>query len=273
MLYVVATPIGNLKDISPRAVEVLREVDLIAAEDTRHSRRLLDECGISTKVIAFHDHNESQSTQHLVHKLQGGASIALISDAGTPLISDPGYRLVRAALDAGVPVSPIPGPSAVLSALSVSGLPTDRFCFEGFLPAKQKQRLARLEDLAKEPRTLVFFEAPHRIDALMADVAEVLGAAREVTVCRELTKQFEQIWSGCAADAIRALGDGTIVGRGEFVLVVRGAASDAIAVDESRLMKILLAEMSPAQAASIASQVLGKPRKQLYELALSMKSE
>lgn len=272
VLYVVATPIGNLGDISARALTILREVDLIAAEDTRHSRRLLAHYGITTPLHAYHEHNETESAANLIALLSRGQQVALVSDAGTPLVSDPGYRLIRSAIEANIRVSPVPGPSALLAALGVSGLPTDRFCFEGFLPARQKQRESKLKDLVREPRTMVFFEAPHRIRALLADLMSVFGAHREISISRELTKQYEQVWTGVVGGAFDLVSSGDIPEKGEFVVTVKGAPSGGADYDEIELMQILLTELSPATAASLASRILGANRKHLYEVALSLKN-
>ena len=195
-LYIVATPIGNLDDMTLRAIQVLRDVDVVAAEDTRHSRSLLDHFGITTRLVSYRDHNEEASTQGLLTLLAEGQAVALISDAGTPLISDPGYRLVQAALSSGIQVIPIPGASAVIAALCVSGMAIDRFSFEGFLPAKQVARQSVFKALQRETQTLVFYEAPHRIRDALLDICTVMGPDRRVTLARELTKRFEQIWYG-----------------------------------------------------------------------------
>jgi 16S rRNA (cytidine1402-2'-O)-methyltransferase len=270
-LYVVATPIGNLGDMSARAVEVLRSVDIIAAEDTRHSKRLLDHYAIDGRLVSCHDHNEADSSARLVAEILAGRSVALISDAGTPLVSDPGYRLVQEAIAAGVTVIPVPGPSAMVAALSVAGLPTDRFCFEGFLPARLKARLAALHALRLESRTLVLFEAPHRVAELLRDMIEVMGEGRRVTVARELTKQFEQVWRGSLAEAAAMVESGAIPERGEFVIVLEGAPGSGLEVDSERLMEILLRELPPATAAGLASEITGIARKRLYEVAVSLK--
>ena len=224
VLYVVATPLGNLEDITQRALRVLREVDLIAAEDTRHSRRLLQHFGIGTPLASYFDEIEARKAPALVRELVEGKSIALISDAGTPGISDPGFHLVRAAIDAGVKVEPVPGPSAVAAALSVSGLPTDRFVFEGFLPAKSGKRRARLEEIVREPRTLVFYEAPHRIAATLAELAAVFGD-RAACLLREVTKMYETIARGSLAELSARAGE---FERGEVTRVVAGAAEVAV---------------------------------------------
>jgi len=221
-LYVVATPIGNLEDISYRAVRILAEVDLVAAEDTRHSAVLLSHYGIRTPMQAVHEHNEEQVTGRILARIADGESIAIISDAGTPLISDPGYRLVRAAREAGLPVYSLPGPSAVTAALSVAGLPTDRFVFEGFLPSKASARKKKLELLSREPGTLVFFESSHRIEVAIADMLEIFGADRIAAVCRELTKKFETVLRAPLAEIANILAEDSNQTRGEFVIVLAG---------------------------------------------------
>ena len=270
-LYIVATPIGNLEDITTIAINVLSRVGLIAAEDTRHSRMLMEHFGINTPLVAYHDHNEAAATDSLIKKLLSGLDVALISDAGTPLISDPGYRIVKQARDAGIQVIPVPGPSAVLAALSVSGLPTDRFKFEGFLPAKTVARQARLEALKTESATLVFYEAPHRIEKTVEDLVVVFGAARIATVAREMTKKFEQIEHGHLSELLESIQSGTIVSRGEFVVVVGGCSEPVSNVDEMNLMMALLQELPPRKAANVAHKVTGVSKKNLYEIALSLK--
>lgn len=270
-LYLVATPIGNLGDMTLRAIEVLRSVDLIAAEDTRHSRRLLDHFNITAKLLALHEHNETGQAPGMVEDLLQGRSIALVSDAGTPLVSDPGYRLVQAAIEAGIEVVPVPGASAVTASLSVAGLPIDRFCFEGFLPAKSAQRASRFEALHAEPRTMVFFEAPHRIRSFVNDAHRAFGGERRVAISRELTKQFEQVWRGTLEAAGRALEAGDIPEKGEFVVCVGGNDAPGGAYDELMLMEVLLTELSPSAAASVASKLTGQGKKRLYDIALSLK--
>lgn len=270
-LYVVATPIGNLADITARAVEVLGSVSLVAAEDTRHSKRLLDHLGIKVPLVALHDHNEATTADELAAQMTSGKSVALISDAGTPLVSDPGFRLVRACIACDIEVTPIPGPSAVIAALSAAGLATDRFCFEGFLPAKSAGRRARLEALRRESRTLIFFEAPHRVATVIDDMREIAGGERAVTLARELTKQYEQIWRGTLADAAMALAREDILQKGEFVIVLEGAPLAASNFDERELMETLLSALPPATAASIASRLTGGNKRHLYDIALSLK--
>lgn len=267
-LWIVATPIGNLEDFSPRAQRVLREVALIAAEDTRHSKPLLVHFGIGTPLVALHEHNEREAIAPLLARLQAGEDVALISDAGTPLISDPGYRLVRAARDAGYRVSAVPGACAAIAALSVSGLPSDRFVFEGFLPAKAAARRARLRELAHEPRTLVFYESAHRIRECCEDLRGAFGAQREARLLRELTKLYETAL-GETLDAICArLDEDSNQQRGEFVLIIAGAGetADDKVVEGLRVYALLREELPPAQAAKLAAAISGAPRKALYEI-------
>jgi len=273
-LYVVATPIGNLEDLTPRARQTLADVDLIAAEDTRHSGRLLSHIGVKTPLLALHDFNEKAAADKVVRTLRAGRSVALISDAGTPLVSDPGYRLVRAAHDAGVPVSPLPGPSAVTAALSAAGLATDRFCFEGFLPPKRKARCDRLRELLYEPRTLVFYESVHRVADSLGDMAAILGDGREAFIGRELTKLHEQ----CRRDSLAALGeaavDGSIPAKGEFVIVVAGADEQpAGSIDAELLLNELAAVLPPKQAAAITAKVCGGKRNDYYQALLDRKQD
>ena len=265
-LHVVATPIGNLGDLSPRAQQVLREVDAVCAEDTRRSGQLLAHFGIGTPLLALHEHNEQQLAERLVARLLAGESLALVSDAGTPLVSDPGYRLVRAAREAGVRVSPVPGPSALVAALSVAGLPSDRFAFEGFLPAKASARRERLAELAGEGRTLVFYESSHRIDESLADLREAFGDGRPAVLGRELTKLFETVLDGSLADLhARVLADAD-QRKGEFVLVVQGVGEDADAIlaEGRRVHAILARQLPPSAAARLAAEITGAPRKALY---------
>jgi len=271
-LYIVATPIGNLEDFTFRAISTLKSVDLIAAEDTRHSRNLMQHYGIETPLVAYHDHNETEASEGLVARLQQGTSIALISDAGTPLISDPGYRLVKLARRAGIEVVTIPGPSAVTAALSISGLPTDRFLFVGFLPSKQQARQKTLKALSKETATLVCYESRHRIQDSLRDMALVLGTGRQATVARELTKRFEQSRQGTLGELCEAIGNNEIVVKGEFVVVIQGSPVATPVYDHMALMQALLVELPPRKAAGIVSQVTGESRKTLYDIAVSLKS-
>jgi 16S rRNA (cytidine1402-2'-O)-methyltransferase len=271
-LYVVATPIGNLADLTPRAREVLASVALIAAEDTRHTRQLLQTCGIGTALTSLHEHNEAQKSTELVARLAQGDSIALVSDAGTPVVSDPGFDLVAAARAQGIAVVAIPGACAAIAALSVAGLPTNRFVFEGFLPAKTAARGERLRQLASEERTLIFYEAPHRLAEALRDMAETFGAQRRVSVSRELTKRFETTYSGTLAELSAAAESDRDMTRGEIVIVVSGAPTSgaALELNSDALLRALLQELSPSQAAKIAARLTGGKRADLYEAALQI---
>jgi 16S rRNA (cytidine1402-2'-O)-methyltransferase len=271
-LYVVATPIGNLADLTPRAREVLASVALIAAEDTRHTRQLLQSCGIGTALTSLHEHNEAQKSTELVARLARGESIALVSDAGTPLVSDPGFDLVAAARRAGIAVIAIPGACAAIAALSVAGLPTDRFVFEGFLPAKSAARSERLAQLARDERTLIFYEAPHRLAEVLRDMTRVFGAERSAAISRELTKRFETTYTGTLAQLNDAAERDSDMSRGEIVIVVSGApaTSTALELDSDALLRALLEELSPSQAAKVAAHVTGLKRSDLYEAALRL---
>ena len=265
-LFVVATPIGNLGDLSPRAQQALREVAAICAEDTRRSGQLLAHFGIATPLVALHEHNEDAIAQRIVARLLGGESLALVSDAGTPLVSDPGFRLVRAARAAGVKVSPLPGPSALVVALSVAGLPSDRFAFEGFLPAKASARRERLQPLAAEPRTLIFYESSHRIADTLADMAQAFGDARPAVLARELTKLFETVLDGSLAQLQARVEADADQRKGEFVVLVQGAGEDADAkiIEGRRLYARLKDHLPPSTAAKLAAELSGAPRKALY---------
>jgi 16S rRNA (cytidine1402-2'-O)-methyltransferase len=265
-LHVVATPIGNLGDLSARAQEVLRAVAAICAEDTRHSRHLLVHYGIEQPLIALHEHNEAEMADRLVARMLQGESLALISDAGTPLVSDPGFRLVRAARAAGLRVSPVPGACALVAALSVAGLPSDRFCFEGFLPAKAAARRERLQGLATEPRTLVLYESSHRIVEALVDLAAAFGAERRAVVARELTKRFETVLDGTLAELVERVQADDDQQRGEFVLVVAGApeAADARLAEGRRIYAALIEHLPPSKAARVSAELSGAPRKALY---------
>jgi 16S rRNA (cytidine1402-2'-O)-methyltransferase len=265
-LHVVATPIGNLEDLSPRALRTLREVALVAAEDTRHTQQLLSAHGVRATLLALHDHNEEQQVEAVLARLRAGDDVALVSDAGTPLISDPGFRLVRAVRAAGLQASPVPGPCAAIAALSVAGLASDRFVFEGFLPVKGAARRERLQQLAAETRTLVFYESAHRIEESLADLVQVFGAERRAALGRELTKRFETVLDGgLAAIAGRVAADPD-QRRGEFVLVVDGAEEDADAAlrEGRRVYAALVAHLPPSTAARVAAELTGAPRKALY---------
>lgn len=266
-LWVVATPIGNLADLSPRAQQTLRDCDLIAAEDTRHSAALLGHFGISTRTLALHEHNERDAAAPLVQRLRDGENIALISDAGTPLVSDPGFRLVCAARAAGIVVSPLPGPCAAIAALSVAGLPSDRFVFEGFLPAKSSARRAHLQTLRTEMRTLIFYESSHRIVDALDDLVAVFGGTRRAVLARELTKLFETVLDDTLHGLARRVAADADQQRGEFVLLIAGADADADAArlaEGQRVFALLRAELPPSRAARLAAEITGASRKQLY---------
>ncbi len=274
-LYVVATPIGNLDDISARALRILREVALIAAEDTRHSARLLQHFGIQTPLAACHEHNERDQGGRFLARLQAGEDVALISDAGTPLISDPGYHLVRQARAAGFAVVPVPGACALIAALSAAGLPSDRFIFEGFLPAKAAGRRARLEQVREEPRTLIFYEAPHRILECLQDMREVFGADRPALLARELTKTFETLQGLPLAELCEWVAADSNQQRGECVVLVAGwqapEGEEAVSVEALRVLDLLLAEMPLKRAAALAAEITGVRKNLLYQVALERK--
>lgn len=274
VLYIVATPLGNLGDMTQRAIDVLNQVDLIAAEDTRHSKKLLVHFGIDKPMIAFHDYNERERTNEIINQLQAGKQIALISDAGTPLISDPGFHLTRQLHEAGIRVVPIPGPSAVITALCAAGLPTDRFVFEGFLPSKAGARDKRLEELAKETRTLVFYESPHRLLETLKAMQQVFGLVRRMTLARELTKTFETIRQDTIANMLSWVTDNPEQQKGESVLIIEGAAQQATErceVDSDKLLLTLLSCMSVKDAAHHVAQLTGLSKNELYQRALSIK--
>ena len=269
-LYLVATPIGNLDDITYRAVQVLKEVDAIAAEDTRHSKKLMQHLGVTTPLVALHEHNENALSEKIIKRLEQGESVALISDAGTPLISDPGFPLVNQAHKAGLKIIPVPGASSVLAALSVSGLPTDRFVFEGFLPSKKTARQNRLRELEKETRTLILFETPHRITVALADLAEVLGEDREIFIARELTKTHEEVKRSSVGQLLEAASSGALQERGEFVLVLAGNGNKQSAIDDQalKIFDLLLEELPLKTSASLASKITGLKRKDFYNEGL-----
>ncbi len=265
-LHIVATPIGNLGDLSARALETLKAVDAICAEDTRHTRQLLSHFGVDRPLLALHQHNEDAQAAQLVARMGCGDSLALVSDAGTPLVSDPGYRLVRAARAAGIRVSPVPGACAAIAALSVAGLASDRFVFEGFLPAKASARRERLGKLAGEPRTLIFYESAHRIEETLADLVEAFGEDRPAVLARELTKLFETVLDGGLAEVRAKVRADPNQRRGEFVLVVEGAGEDADArlIEGRRLYAKLVEHLPPSTAAKLAAELSGAARKALY---------
>lgn len=272
-LYVVATPIGNLGDMTARAVAVLQGVDVIAAEDTRHSGRLLTHFSIGTPTIALHEHNERVQAPRLVERIAAGESMALISDAGTPLVSDPGFHLVRLAREQGIRVVPVPGVSAVMAGLSVSGLPTDRFVFEGFLPARAGPRRKRLQALAGEVRTLIFYEAPHRVRETLEDMVTAMGEDRHAVLARELTKTFETVKDAPLAELAAWVRDDADQQKGEIVLLLAGAQSGEDAEDDSearRILGVLLDELPLSQASALAAKITGQKKKPLYQLGLSL---
>ncbi|MDC0589381.1 16S rRNA (cytidine(1402)-2'-O)-methyltransferase [Porticoccaceae bacterium] len=272
-LYVVATPIGNLGDMVPRAVEILQTVKAIACEDTRHSKKLLDHFRIDTPLMAYHDHSDKKSSHKILTQLSAGNDIALISDAGTPLISDPGYRLVLAARQQGINVIPVPGACAAIAALSVAGLPTDRFRFVGFLPAKSTQRTKVLQELAAVPETVVFYEAPHRILDTLKDSVEVFGAEHSGFIARELSKTFETYLHGTLAELVSIVEADSNQQRGEIVLVLAGReeTESTVTVDGERVLRLLLAELPTAKAAALTAKITGGDKKQFYQMALALK--
>jgi 16S rRNA (cytidine1402-2'-O)-methyltransferase len=270
-LYIVSTPIGNLEDITLRAIRVLKEVDLIAAEDTRHTRHLLDRYEILTPLTSYHDHNKEEKAPVLVARLLEGSNVALVSDAGTPGISDPGYFLINLAVDQKVPVIPIPGATAAIAALSISGLPTDSFVFEGFLPAKHGARIKRLKDLTQEKRTIIFYEAPHKIVKTLEDMIEVFGD-RKAVVTRELTKIHEETIRGSFSDILNHLREGTV--KGEFTVIVHGASTEPAAqdIDPAEYLKNLMLHrgLSKKEAIAAAAEELGLPKKEVYKESLKL---
>ena len=270
-LYIVATPIGNLADMTGRAIEVLKSVDLIAAEDTRHSSRLLQHFGIGTRMMSYHDFSEDYRVDSLLEKLSSGLSVALISDAGTPLISDPGYRLVVRARAAGITVVPVPGVCALTTALSVAGLPSDRFAFEGFVSSKRAARVKQFEEWLPEARTMIFYESPHRILECVEDMLTVFGPDRHVVLCRELTKTFETIHGDNLGDLLPWMQNDSNQQRGEFVVLIKGAEapkSEEVDAEALRVLGILLEDLSVKQAASLAARITGVKKNLLYQRAL-----
>lgn len=270
-LYVVATPIGNLSDMVPRAIETLQTVKLIAAEDTRHSAHLLNHFGIKTPCVAYHDHSDDSRIEQILARLQSGDSVALISDAGTPLVSDPGYRLVKKAREAGIKVIPVPGACALIAALSASGLASDRFSFEGFLPAKQQARLTQLQTLEQETRTLIFYEAPHRVLETLQDMQSVFGNERQAVIAREITKTFETIQGDQLSQLVEWVAADSNQQRGEIVLLVEGSnkiQSTEITAEQIHIMKVLLEELPVKQAAALGAKITGLKKNFLYQWAL-----
>jgi len=274
-LYIVATPIGNLGDITLRAVETLKKADLIAAEDTRHSQRLMNHLGVSSRLLSLHEHNEREKSQAIIDKVKEGQSIALVSDAGTPLISDPGYFLVKLAQEQGVKVVPIPGVSAVVTALSVSGLPSDRFVFEGFLPAKSGNKQRVLELFKYESRTVIFYESPHRIVDTLEAMLTVFGEDRRLVLARELTKTFETIKGDSLGLLCEWVKSDANQQRGEFVLLLEGATDtpEESVVDQDKMLALLIAELPIKKASKIVSEITGANKKDLYQRALEMQGK
>ena len=271
-LYVVATPIGNLEDLTPRARQALATVDLVAAEDTRHTGRLLMTINAKPALLALHDHNEERAARDVIEALRGGKDVALVSDAGTPLISDPGYRLVRAAHDEAITVVPLPGASAVTAALSAAGLPTDRFCFEGFAPGKRAARRQWLEDLVSEARTIVMYESVHRIADCVADLVDIFGTERRAFIGRELTKLHEQCVHATLGELREMVEDGRIRTKGEFVIVIEGGEREIGAtVDSDKMLRLLSAALSAKETARIAAELTGEKRNALYERVLEIR--
>jgi len=272
-LFIVATPIGNLADISQRALDILADVDVIACEDTRHTKKLLSAFTISNKTLSLHDHNERQKQDYIASLLQEGKDIALVSDAGTPLISDPGFHLVRHCRQLGLNVSPVPGACAAIAALSSAGLPTDRFSFEGFLPSKSGARQKTLADVAHETRTMVFYDAPRRAIDTVADIVTVLGGDRYVVMARELTKTFETIHSDSAENLLNWLQQDPNQLKGEMVLIIEGhkVVPNEITAQVLETLKLLVNEMPPKKACAIAAQIYGVKKNTLYDIALSLK--
>lgn len=272
-LYIVATPIGNLFDISERAKQALANADVVACEDTRHTSKLLQHLGLKKKLMSLHEHNEHERIDQVAQRLNAGENIALVSDAGTPLISDPGYPLVQALRQQGLQITPIPGASAIITALSAAGLATDRFTFEGFLPHKTGAKRDKLEALLHEPRTMVFYEAKHRILTTLALMAEVFGEARDACVARELTKTFETFYSGSLGDILEQLNEDANQQKGEFVVMVAGNPhpQEAKAVHTDKLLRLLVAELPPKKAAAIVAAVTGENKKDLYNQVLQLK--
>lgn len=273
-LAVISTPIGNLGDLSPRARDELATAELIAAEDTRRTGQLLTTLGLSRPLVSLHEHNERERIDELLQKLRGGARIALVSDAGTPLLSDPGFELVRRVSQEGMSVVAVPGPSAITAALSIAGLPTERFSFEGFLPARLSERRARLAELASEARTQVFFEAPHRIAEALEDMGAAFGATRRAAVARELTKVFETVYRGTLAELAAIARSDSNFARGEITVVVEGAphvpAEDGARVTLDAALRALLPELAPSKAAAVAARLTGAKRNEAYALALEL---
>lgn len=274
VIYIVATPIGNLRDISLRALDILGSVDYIFAEDTRNTRKLLTHYGVQQRLYSLHEHNEAEKTQQIINLLEQGNKIALVSDAGTPLISDPGYRLVSEVSKQGFTISPIPGASAIITALSIAGLPTERFTFEGFLPAKPSARRAALEQNKHEQRTQVYYESSHRIEKSIHDICSIFGGDRQVVLARELTKLYEDIFRGTLETLCDWIVETPLRQKGEFVLILHGFVADTDStecdISSNALLETLVDELPVKQAASLAAKITGKPKNQLYKQAIAI---
>ena len=275
-LYLVATPIGDMTDITPRALGILSTVDIVAVEDKRRSSRLFSHFGIKTPMISYHDHSEEKQVKKIIDELLCGKSVALISDAGTPLISDPGYKLVNAAKDKSIKVSPVPGPCALIAAISASGLPSDRFIFEGFLPPKSIARITKIQNISADSRTIIFYEAPHRILETLIDMIKVIGPSRKIVLARELTKTYETFISGTLESVLEIIEKDLNQQKGEIVIVLAGADSSEEKIetqDSKRILSVLLEELPLKQAVSLGSKITGIQKNIFYKLALDLKKQ
>ena len=275
-LYLVATPIGDMTDIAPRALDILNIVDIVAVEDKRRSSRLFSHFGIKTPMISYHDHSEEKQVKKIIDELLCGKSVALISDAGTPLISDPGYKLVNAAKDKSIKVSPVPGPCALIAAISASGLPSDRFIFEGFLPPKSIARITKIQNISADSRTIIFYEAPHRILETLIDMIKVIGPSRKIVLARELTKTYETFISGTLESVLEIIEKDLNQQKGEIVIVLAGADSSEEKIetqDSKRILSVLLEELPLKQAVSLGSKITGIQKNIFYKLALDLKKQ
>jgi 16S rRNA (cytidine1402-2'-O)-methyltransferase len=275
-LYLVATPIGDMTDIAPRALDILNTVDIVAVEDKRRSSRLFSHFGIKTPMISYHDHSEEKQVKKIIDELLCGKSVALISDAGTPLISDPGFKLVNAAKDKSIKVSPIPGPCALIAAISASGLPSDRFIFEGFLPSKSIARITKIQNISADSRTIIFYEAPHRILETLIDMIKVIGPSRKIVLARELTKTYETFISGTLKGVLEVIEKDLNQQKGEIVIVLAGADSSEKKIetqDSKRILSVLLQELPLKQAVSLGSKITGIQKNIFYKLALDLKKQ
>jgi 16S rRNA (cytidine1402-2'-O)-methyltransferase len=275
-LYLVATPIGDMTDIAPRALDILSTVDIVAVEDKRRSSRLFSHFGIKTPMISYHDHSEEKQVKKIIDELLCGKSVALISDAGTPLISDPGYKLVNAAKDKSIKVSPVPGPCALIAAISASGLPSDRFIFEGFLPSKSIPRVTKIQNISADSRTIIFYEAPHRILETLIDMIKVIGPSRKIVLARELTKTYETFISGTLESVLQIIEKDLNQQKGEIVIVLAGADSSEKKIetqDSKRILSVLLQELPLKQAVSLGSKITGIQKNIFYKLALDLKKQ